>query len=216
MCFKSSQCGVCSQAPGPDCQGCRRQTSSSSLLAWLSNSTEVGKLILQASTGNLKRVSLELGGKSPNVIFADADLEKAVASSALGFAMLSGQICWASTRVFVQRHFHDRFVDQLARYVSTIKTGDPLDASTTVGPLVSRAQLNRVKGYFDVGKQEGAKPVLGGETRSGKGFYIDPTIFTEVRNTMRIAREEIFGPVASCGSSECDCVLKNEHREKTA
>ena len=160
-------------------------------------STEVGKLILQASTGNLKRVSLELGGKSPNVIFADADLENAVASSALGFAMLSGQICWASTRVFVQRDFHDRFVDQLARYVSTIKTGDPLDASTTVGPLVSRAQLNRVKGYFDVGKQEGAKLLLGGEARSGKGFYVEPTIFTEVRNTMKIAREEIFGPVAS-------------------
>ena len=160
-------------------------------------STEVGKLILQASTGNLKRVSLELGGKSPNVIFADADLEDAIATSALYFTMLSGQICWASTRVFVQRDFHDQFVDQLTRYVSAIKTGDPLDPSTTVGPLVSRAQLNRVTGYFDVGKKEGAQPVLGGETRSGKGFYVEPTIFTEVKNTMRIAREEIFGPVAS-------------------
>src|SRR5262249_27817094 len=102
-----------------------------------------------------------------------------------------------STRVFVQRDFHDRFVDHLTRAASHVQAGDPLDARTTVGPLVSREQFNRVKGYFDVGKQEGATPVLGGAARSGKGFYVEPTIFTDVTNTMRIARKEIFGPVAA-------------------
>ncbi len=160
-------------------------------------STEVGKLILQASTGNLKRVSLELGGKSPNVIFADADLESAVRSSMLGFCMLSGQVCCAGTRVFVQREFEDRFVDALTRYTSNIKAGDPLDPKTTVGPLVSKEQFNRVKSYLEIGKQEGAQPTLGGEVRKGKGYFVDPTIFTGVKNGMRIAQEEIFGPVAA-------------------
>jgi acyl-CoA reductase-like NAD-dependent aldehyde dehydrogenase len=160
-------------------------------------STEVGKLILQASTGNLKRVSLELGGKSPNVIFPDADLEDAVPTSLLGFCMLSGQVCCAGTRVFVQADFHDRFVDHLTRYGANVKAGDPLDPATTVGPLVSREQFNRVKGYLDVGKNEGAHTALGGEAKAGKGFFIDPTIFTDVKNNMKIAREEIFGPVAS-------------------
>ena len=160
-------------------------------------STEVGKLILQASAGNLKRVSLELGGKSPNVIFPDADLEDAVPTSLFGFTMLSGQVCCAGTRVFVQQDFHDRFVDHLTRYAANVKAGDPLDASTTIGPLVSREQFNRVKGYLDVGKGEGAKTALGGEARTGKGFFVDPTIFADVKNNMKIAREEIFGPVAS-------------------
>ena len=160
-------------------------------------STEVGELILKASTGNLKRVSLELGGKSPNVIFPDADLEEAVATSLFGFCMLSGQVCCAGTRVFVQNDFHDRFVDHLTRYAANVKAGDPLDPKTTVGPLVSREQFDRVKGYLDVGKNEGAKTALGGEARTGKGFFVDPTIFTDVRNSMKIAREEIFGPVAA-------------------
>lgn len=160
-------------------------------------STEVGKLILKASTGNLKRVSLELGGKSPNVIFPDADLEEAVGTSVFGFCMLSGQVCCAGTRVFVQSDFHDRFVDHLTRYASNVKAGDPLDPGTMVGPLVSREQFNRVKGYLDVGKNEGPKTALGGEASTGKGFFVDPTIFTDVKNSMKIAREEIFGPVAS-------------------
>src|SRR5271155_5653164 len=160
-------------------------------------STEVGKMILQASASNLKRVSLELGGKSPNVVFADADLESAVATSMFGFTMLSGQVCCAGTRVFVQRDFQDRFVDALTRYASNVKAGDPLDPKTTVGPLVSKEQFDRVKGYLALGKQEGAKPSLDGAVGTGKGFYVDPTIFTGVKNDMRIAREEIFGPVAS-------------------
>ena len=160
-------------------------------------STEVGKLILQASAGNLKRVSLELGGKSPNIIFPDADLEDAVPTSLMGFCMLSGQVCCAGTRVFVQNDFHDRFVDHLTRYASKVKAGDPLDANTMVGPLVSKEQFNRVNGYIGAGKNEGAKTAIGGEVRTGKGFFVDPTIFTDVKNSMKIAREEIFGPVAA-------------------
>src|ERR1700677_4342242 len=160
-------------------------------------STEVGKLILQASSGNLKRVSLELGGKSPNIIFPDADLEDAVPTSLMGFCMLSGQVCCAGTRVFVQNDFHDRFVDHLTRYAANVKAGDAWDPKTTVGPLVSREQFDRVKGYLDVGKNEGAKTALGGEARTGKGFFVDPTIFTDVRNSMKITHEEIFGPVAA-------------------
>jgi len=160
-------------------------------------STEVGKIILQASAGNLKRISLELGGKSPNVIFPDADLEQAVPTSMFGFCMLAGQVCCAGTRVFVQRDFHDEFVDHLTKFTSNVKASDPLDPKTLVGPLVSQEQFSRVKGYLELGKQEGAKTVVGGDTGTGKGYFVNPTIFTGVKNDMRIAREEIFGPVAS-------------------
>ena len=124
--------------------------------------------------------------------------------------MLSGQVCCAGTRVFVQQDFHDRFVEHLTRYAANVKAGDPLDAATTIGPLVSKEQFNRVKGYLDVGKNEGAKTALGGEARTGKGFFVDPTIFTDVKNNMKIAREEIFGPVASVipFKDENDAVLQ--------
>ena len=173
-------------------------------------STEVGKLILQASAGNLKRVSLELGGKSPNIVFADANMEQCIPTSLFGFTMLSGQVCCAGTRVFVQRDFHDEFVDKLTKYASQSKAGDPLDPKTTIGPLVSKEQFDRVKGYLDIGKKEGAHASLGGEVRKGKGYFVDPTIFTGVRNDMRIAREEIFGPVASVipFKDENDAVLQ--------
>lgn len=160
-------------------------------------STEVGKLIVQASAGNLKRVSLELGGKSPNVIFPDAELEIAVPNSVFGFTMMAGQVCFAGTRVFVQRDFHDRFVDALTRYTSNVKAGDPLDPETTVGPLVSKEQFNRVKSYIEIGKKEGAKTTVGGDVVDGKGYFVNPTVFVDVNNNMKIAREEIFGPVAS-------------------
>jgi acyl-CoA reductase-like NAD-dependent aldehyde dehydrogenase len=111
--------------------------------------------------------------------------------------MLSGQVCCAGTRIFVQQDFQDRFVDALTRYTANVKAGDPLDAKTTVGPLVSKEQFDRVKGYLNVGKQEGAKTSIGGEVGKGKGYFVDPTIFTGVKNEMRIAREEIFGPVAA-------------------
>jgi len=173
-------------------------------------STEVGKLILQASAGNLKRVSLELGGKSPNVVFADADLESAVATSVFGFTMLSGQVCCAGTRVFVQEDFHDRFADALTRYTAKVRAGDPLDPKTTVGPLVSKEQFERVKGYLAIGKDEGAKLTTGGDVTDGKGYFVNPTVFTDVKNTMKIAREEIFGPVVSVipFKDEHDAVLQ--------
>jgi len=173
-------------------------------------STEVGKLILQASAGNLKRVSLELGGKSPNIVFADANMEQCVPTSLFGFTMLSGQVCCAGTRVFVQQDFHDEFVDKLTKYASQSKAGNPLDPKTTIGPLVSKEQFERVKGYLDIGKKEGAHASLGGEVRKGKGYFVDPTIFTGVKNDMRIAREEIFGPVASVipFKDENDAVLQ--------
>jgi acyl-CoA reductase-like NAD-dependent aldehyde dehydrogenase len=173
-------------------------------------STEVGKLILQASAGNLKRVSLELGGKSPNVVFEDADLESAVATSVFGFTMLSGQVCCAGTRVFVQEDFHDRFADALTRYTSKVRAGDPLDPKTTVGPLVSKEQFDRVKGYLAIGKNEGAKLTTGGDVTDGKGYFVNPTVFTDVKNTMQIAREEIFGPVVSVipFKDETDAVLQ--------
>jgi acyl-CoA reductase-like NAD-dependent aldehyde dehydrogenase len=173
-------------------------------------STEVGKLILKASAGNLKRVSLELGGKSPNIVFADANMEQCVPTSLFGFTMLSGQVCCAGTRVFVQRDFHDEFVDKLTKQAAQAKAGDPLDPKTMIGPLVSKEQFERVKGYLDIGKKEGAEPKLGGDVRGGKGYFVDPTIFTNVKNDMRIAREEIFGPVASVipFKDENDAVLQ--------
>src|SRR5579884_540408 len=159
-------------------------------------STEVGKLILQASAGNLKRVSLELGGKSPNVIFADADLESAVSTSMFGVFYNAGQVCAAGTRVFVQREIYDNFVADLTAAGERMITGDPLDPKTKLGPLVSREQFERVQGYPAAGKQEGARITLGGEAVGGKGYFVDPAIFTGVKNNMRIAQEEIFGPVA--------------------
>jgi acyl-CoA reductase-like NAD-dependent aldehyde dehydrogenase len=173
-------------------------------------STEVGKLILKASAGNLKRVSLELGGKSPNIVFADANMEQCIPTSLFGFTMLSGQVCCAGTRVFVQRDFHDEFVEKLTRHAAQSKAGDPLDPNTMIGPLVSKEQYERVKGYIEIGKREGAEAALGGNVRPGKGFFVDPTIFTQVKNNMRIAREEIFGPVASVipFKDENDAVLQ--------
>jgi acyl-CoA reductase-like NAD-dependent aldehyde dehydrogenase len=160
-------------------------------------STEVGKLILQASAGNLKRVSLELGGKSPNVIFPDAPMEAAVALSATGVFRNQGQICCAATRMFVQEGIYDEFADRIAAKANEINLGQPLDPATTMGPLVSSEQHERVLGYLKVANQEGAKAKAGGDRgRQEKGYFVKPTIYTGVKNEMRIAREEIFGPVA--------------------
>jgi len=160
-------------------------------------STEVGKLILQASAGNLKRVSLELGGKSPNVIFADADLEQAVAISASGVFRNQGEVCCAATRMFVQERIYDRFADAIAAKANEIRLGPPLDPATTMGPLVSREQHERVLGYLQLAREEGAQAKAGGERGpQARGYFVKPTIFTGASNQMRIAREEIFGPVA--------------------
>jgi acyl-CoA reductase-like NAD-dependent aldehyde dehydrogenase len=160
-------------------------------------STEVGKLILQASAGNLKRVSLELGGKSPNVIFSDAPMEQAVSLSATGVFRNQGQVCCAATRMFVQERVYDEFADRIAEKAGEINLGAPLDRATTMGPLVSSEQHERVLGYLKLANAEGAKAKAGGSRGpQEKGYFVKPTIYTDVKNEMRIAREEIFGPVA--------------------
>jgi acyl-CoA reductase-like NAD-dependent aldehyde dehydrogenase len=160
-------------------------------------STEVGKLILQASTGNLKRVSLELGGKSPNVIFPDAPMEQAVALSATGVFRNQGQVCCAATRMFVQERIYDEFAERISAKANEINLGQPLNPATTMGPLVSSEQHERVLGYLKLAHDEGARARAGGERGpQEKGYFVKPTIYTDVKNEMRIAREEIFGPVA--------------------
>ena len=160
-------------------------------------STEVGKLILQASAGNLKRVSLELGGKSPNVIFADAEIQQAVALSASGVFRNQGQVCCAATRMFVQEEIYDEFAERIAAKANEIKLGQPLDPLTTMGPLVSSEQHARVLGYLKLAREEGAQAKAGGgRGPQPKGYFVKPTIYTGAKNGMRIAREEIFGPVA--------------------
>lgn len=160
-------------------------------------STEVGKIILHASAGNLKRVSLELGGKSPNIVFPDADQPLAVRNAMNGVFYNSGQVCAAGTRIFVQRDIYDHFVADLTSMSERMTLGDPLDPKTRLGPVVSREQFDRVKAYLEVGKREGARVTIGGAAGEGKGYYIKPTIFADVTNNMKIAREEIFGPVAA-------------------
>jgi acyl-CoA reductase-like NAD-dependent aldehyde dehydrogenase len=158
-------------------------------------STEVGKMILRASAGNLKRVTLELGGKSPNIVFPDADLQAAAMAAMMGFCLLSGQFCTAGTRILVHESIHDQFAEMLVAMTAQMVVGDPFDPATTMGPLISKSQFDRVTGYIETGRGEGAKLAAGGDRISGPGYFVKPTIFTEGRNDMRIAREEIFGPV---------------------
>jgi aldehyde dehydrogenase (NAD+) len=163
-------------------------------------STATGRKIIEASAGNMKRVAVELGGKSPDIIFADADLERAVPGAGMGCFNNSGQICYAGSRVFVQRAIYDEFVERLGAFSKTIKVGDSLDPQTQLGPLVSSKQLSTVTGYFDLARAEGAQVVSGGERLGGdlaQGFFVPPTVLSGMTNDMRTAREEIFGPVAS-------------------
>jgi len=164
-------------------------------------STEVGQSIVRASAGTMKRVTVELGGKSPNIVFADADLDKAVPGAAMAVFFNSGQVCSAGTRLFVQREIHDEFVERLGAFAKSLKVGDPLDPQTQMGPLVSAAQLERVTGYMESGKSEGARAIAGGnriqEGALAEGYFVQPTVFTGVADSMKIAREEIFGPVIS-------------------
>jgi len=164
-------------------------------------STEVGQKIIRASAGNVKRVSLELGGKSPNVVFADADLDAAVPGAAMAVFANSGQICSAGTRLYVQRTIYDEFVERVADYAKKLRVGAPLDPDTELGPLVSAEQLDRVCGYLHAGREQGARAASGGmrltEGALANGYFVAPTVFADVRDDMRIAREEIFGPVIS-------------------
>ena len=160
-----------------------------------------GQKIIAASAGNLKRVSLELGGKSPDVVFADADLDAAVPGAAMAVFANSGQICSAGTRLFVERKIYDEFTARVAAYGKSLRVGNSGDPATQVGPLVSPEQLDRVTGYLAIGRQEGARPLTGGERLTdgdmAKGFFVPPTVFADVQDGMRIAQEEIFGPVIS-------------------
>jgi aldehyde dehydrogenase (NAD+) len=160
-----------------------------------------GQAIIKASAGNLKRVSLELGGKSPDIVFADADLEAAVPGAAMAVFSNSGQICSAGTRLFVEQKIYDEFVGRVAEYGKKLKVGNGMDPDTQIGPLVSEQQLERVSGYLAVGAREGAKALAGGarltEGALAKGYFVPPTVFANVRDDMRIAQEEIFGPVIS-------------------
>jgi aldehyde dehydrogenase (NAD+) len=160
-----------------------------------------GQKIIEAAKGNIKRVTLELGGKSPDIVFADADLDAAVPGAAMAVFMNSGQICSAGTRLLVERSIYDEFVGKVADYARTLRVGDGLDPDTQIGPLVSAEQLARVKGYLAIGRDEGAQALVGGDQLSGgvhaDGFFVAPTVLAGVRNDMRVAQEEIFGPVLS-------------------
>jgi aldehyde dehydrogenase (NAD+) len=160
-----------------------------------------GQKIIEASAGNLKRVSLELGGKSPNVVFADADLDVAVPGAGMAVFANTGQICSAGTRLFVERKIYDEFTENVAKFGNSLRVGDSSLPETQIGPLVSAEQLKRVTGYLAIGRQEGARSLSGEERTSegnmGKGYFVPPTVFADVKDTMRIAQEEIFGPVIS-------------------
>ncbi|MGF7149390.1 aldehyde dehydrogenase (NAD+) [Sphingomonas zeicaulis] len=167
-------------------------------------STGVGQKILQAAAGSMKRVTVELGGKSPNIVFADADLDKAVPAAAMAVFANSGQICSAGTRLFVQSSIHDDFMERLAAFTKGIRVGDPLDPETQIGPVVSAVQMDKILAFIDGARSEGARPLTGGGRLSGAGlndgYFIEPTIFSHVGDDMTIAREEIFGPVLSAFS----------------
>jgi acyl-CoA reductase-like NAD-dependent aldehyde dehydrogenase len=162
-------------------------------------STEVGKTIVREAASTLKRVTVELGGKSPNVVFADADIEAALRGAFSGIFYNKGEVCAAGSRLLVEKSIHEEFVAKLAERTDAITLGDPRDKATRMGPVVSAAQLRTVMGYIEAGKSEGARVAAGGrraeEVNSGKGFFVRPTIFDGVTTDMTIAREEIFGPV---------------------
>ncbi len=160
-------------------------------------STEVGKLILQAAAGNLKKVSLELGGKSPNVVFGDVDIDSAVAGSASAIFFNHGQCCCAGSRLYVEHDIFDKVVEGVSARAEKIRVGPGMEKSTDMGPLVSEEQLNRVCGYLESGFSEGAKAVVGGKRQGDKGYFVKPTVLVNTNENMKVVQEEIFGPVVT-------------------
>jgi len=158
-------------------------------------STEVGKLIVHASAGNLKKVSLELGGKSPNIVFADADIKPTISGAASAIFFNHGQCCCAGSRLYVEKKMFDEVVNGVAEHAKKIKVGPGFDPETDMGPLVSEEQLNRVCGYLESGFSEGAEAVVGGRKKSGAGYFVEPTVMVKTNPNMKVIREEIFGPV---------------------
>ena len=158
------------------------------------------RVYAQAAQG-IKRVSLELGGKSPNIVFDDCNMENAVKGAVSGIFAATGQTCIAGSRLLVQRSIHDEFVDKLVAFAATARMGDPMRVETQVGPVTNPPQFEKVLRYIDIAREEGCEPVLGGgratRPECGDGWFVEPTIFTGVKNHMRIAQEEVFGPVLS-------------------
>ena len=157
--------------------------------------SSTGRLIQQQTAPTLKRIHLELGGKNPVVVFADADLDRALDAVIFMLYSLNGQRCTSSSRLLVERGIHDAFVEKLAARVANIRVGDPLDTATEVGPLIHPRQFDKVCSYFDIAREDGATVLVGGERLGGAGNYVRPTLITEARTEMRVAQEEIFGPV---------------------
>jgi phenylacetaldehyde dehydrogenase len=160
-------------------------------------STEVGRLIVKAAAADLKKVSLELGGKSPNIILADADLEAAISGAANAIFFNHGQCCTAGSRLYVQRKVFDQVVEGIAAKARAIRLGAGLDPDTDMGPLVSLTQQQRVCGYLESGTQEGARAITGGRAAPRAGYFVEPTVLVDTDSTMRVVREEIFGPVVT-------------------
>jgi len=158
-------------------------------------STEVGKLIVQAAVGNLKKVSLELGGKSPNIVFADAEMKSTIPGAASAIFFNHGQCCCAGSRLYVEKSMFDDVVNGVADRAKKIKVGPGFDPETSMGPLVSEEQLNRVCSYLESGLSEGAEAVVGGHKRPGAGYFVEPTVMVKTNPSMKVVREEIFGPV---------------------
>nr|WP_295468890.1 betaine-aldehyde dehydrogenase [Mesorhizobium sp.] len=174
----------------------------------LTGSVPTGKKVLALAGSQMKHATMELGGKSPLIVFEDADLENAVSGAMLGNFYSTGQVCSNGTRVFVQKDLHERFVDRLVERTKKIRLGDPLDPETQMGPLINKAQHDKVLGYIEIGKKEGATLATGGGAPElqgfENGFYVEPTVFTGVTDDMTIAREEIFGPVMSVLSFDAE------------
>ncbi|MBS4209887.1 aldehyde dehydrogenase family protein [Bacillus sp. FJAT-50079] len=178
-------------------------------------STEVGKLIMQRASSTLKRVTLELGGKSPNIILPDADLTKAIPGALNGVMFNQGQVCCAGSRVFIQKKHFDNVVADMTSHAKNIKQGAGLNQETQIGPLVSSEQQNRVLNYIEKGISEGAELVIGGQKPREDGFFVEPTIFADVNDEMTIAKEEIFGPViAALPYEDLDEVIDRANRSE--
>jgi phenylacetaldehyde dehydrogenase len=160
-------------------------------------STEVGKLIVHAATGNLKKVSLELGGKSPNIVFQDADIDATIPGAAMAIFFNHGQCCCAGSRLYVEAKEFDKVVDGVSQLASKIRVGSGLDPTTDMGPLVSEEQLNRVCSYLESGYSEGAKATVGGGRQGETGYFVKPTVLVNTNEKMKVVREEIFGPVVT-------------------
>ncbi len=167
----------------------------------VTGSVPTGRRVLALAGSKMKHATMELGGKSPLIVFDDADIENAIGGAMLGNFYSAGQVCSNGTRVFVQKGIHDRFVERLVERAKTIRLGDPLDPDTQMGPLVNKAQHDKVVSYIGIGREEGAALACGGGVPRlqgfESGFFVEPTVFTGVTDAMRIAREEIFGPVMS-------------------